>query len=416
MKRASIRIMKKTVSRAHRSPLGAASLLVTIMVGLLLIAIIASLSVISNRESRQASDVDLSNKAFSAAETGVQQAAAQLNANPNYHQEACNASAAAPTVAQPETSLDANTAITCSIVSSQTNNFATQLARDKTVQINLSGLSVGGMLVQWNDKTNDSTVPTPADFTSTCQIPPNFAQLNPSANGYPQNYTNCGTQANGWPFPAMLEMHFIWWSKSGPNGTGFTASDLSADSTANSLNSKDIVVVPYESNGTTERLDDTSVSPSTTNTPGSVGSGLLNGCSTNTPGSYRCSLGVVSSVSGSYQVTPLNLNNVIANASSQNIIVRVTARYAGTNLSFQFYPPSSNTPMTFTGPASTIDVTARVNDLYRRTISQKPVQTQIIDFLDNAMYSGGILCKNLKVNQSNNPVTGDNGKNASPCP
>jgi hypothetical protein len=59
---------------------------------------------------------------------------------------------------------------------------------------------------------------------------------------------------------------------------------------------------------------------------------------------------------------------------------------------------------------ATIDVTARSNNLYRRVIAQKPLAlTSSIDYLDNTIFSGKNICKDMKVDVGYGPAKYQNG-------
>jgi len=425
---------------------GAASLLVTIIMGFLLIAVVASLSVISNRESQQSSDVDLSAKAFSISESGIQKDAFQINSNPAYEQDSCNSAPGVNNPPQPETLVDPNSAITCSIVSPTSTQSEQSLNQDQTVQFNLTNAPVSAMLLQWGTTSPHGNQPPSSILNNgSCPIPSNFP-TNTAAPDNSAGLKSCiAATANGWKLPSILEMTFIWWPKnsaatctSGGTGTCFTAANLAADSNNGNtdLSMKTFMVVPYQNlTGTNERIDQAGNSgnltaqsgilypggdPGYANDSGTFG-GIVNACNpdftyTITSNIHNCAVGIVSSTGGTVSVSPLpfvdaiptqastgNLLEACATIQSCNIILRITARYASTQLVTEFF--NGSTPVSIQQPNTTIDVTARVNDLYRRTVAIKPVLPQMFDFAGNAIFSNGPICKTLTVDSGFNNIS-----------
>lgn len=179
-RRGSIRGMKG-MTRSSRTPQrrGGASLLTTVVLSVILLAIVGGLSALSVRELRQASDTDQSQRALNAAESGVQLAAKHVETatatNP-IEETTCNArNGGKPLPIDGAAGQDL--AVTCETITTQGAVVEAQLGKDASIQYDLrtakdgsSPATVAKVVLEWglpSDAGNSLTAYTGAGYPSS---------------------------------------------------------------------------------------------------------------------------------------------------------------------------------------------------------------------------------------------------------
>lgn len=352
----TISIMKNIFNRSNH-PRGATSLLIVVALSMTLIVIVVGLTAVSIRESRQSLNTDLSNRARAAGESTARDAAQLLNQYPDLYVPNCDGSGITGyKVTVAPGSAEANN-LTKPVLSSASDNSTSIVCRTIT-----SVATTQNQTVNKDESTQFFTyLPTGAPVTY-------FRLL--WGNGSTENQTITGTTfPSTWPgnVPSALELTFVYWPKSSPS--------IAADG----LPVKTVVILPRTSNA----------DPSAVNTyDPAVGCSGYNGSATYSSVRYSCEMKV--SLEG------MLLNSL--NPANYNIVLKVKSRYKGTPLQAQFYKSGSYADSDLVPTKSsiaTIDITAKVGDLYRRITAQKPVGGNSI--VEDVLYSNESVCKNMTV-------------------
>ena len=360
--------MKK---HSHLYPKGATSLLVVVALAMLLLVLVAGLTVLSIRESRQALNADLSNRALVAATATARDAAQLLNANPNLQVPSCDPTSSNPTdqvtgfVNNPNrltptdlekpvlsTATDNQTSIQCRTITSIAPTFTQEINKDQSTQFFTylpSNIPIQKMKLLWGNGTTDI------------------------------NSFRGSALPSIWPVltPAAMEVTIVYW----PKIAGQPAGTISAQPT-DGIPVRTVLLLP-NSNGTDPSPGNITISAV------SCGGGK-NGINQ----VYSCS-------------SDIDLGSIIGgrgtDAGNYNIVVKLKPRYAAiTPIQVQFFADpvsniSSNSPVAIQSSIATIDITAKVGNLYRRIQAQKPVGSN--SFIDDVLYSSANICKTLTVHQ-----------------
>jgi hypothetical protein len=352
----------------HKYPRGATSLLVVVGLAMLLLVIVTGLTVLSVRESRQALNTDLSNRALAAATATAQDAAQLLNANPNLQVPSCDPTSTAPqdkitgldnnpnhlTATDIETptlsnAADNQTSIQCRTITSVASTFTQQINKDKSTEFFTylpNNTPVSKLKLLWGDGTTD------VSSFATSPFPTVWPRLTPAA----------------------MEITLVFWPKvAGQPGT-------IAAPPADGLPVRTVVLLPTQTQTST-----TDPSPNSSTVSGVSCGGGKTGVLGN---AYSCS-------------SDISLGSILgngANAANYNIVVKLKSRYVdNTPVQVQFFNTASANPVDIQSSIATIDITAKVGDLYRRIQAQKPVGSN--SFIDDVLYSKAKICKNLVVKQ-----------------
>lgn len=367
-KSGSIRSMKRHIF-AYGNQRGGASLLTTVILAIVLLGIVGGLTTLSVRELRQASNVEQSNRALKAAEGYANTLASGITVGGTVPvRKACNADPSTPDVPGTDVTIDTNLVITCATVSAGLDDkIIGNIERDQSERINLTEAfdsdgnpaKVAKMTLEWGSTSQGDPIPSPP--------------LWPDG-------TSWGNA------PAAVELSYTWW----PAATQIVP--LAGD------DDYGLPLTRYLIN------------------PGgnvAVTSGTIQTACGSSPGSsYKC----WADDSGS--VKKIDLTSVTAASatpSSTNFSIKLTARYNNLPYQLRFYDASDKL-LKVRAPYATIDVTARSNNLYRRVIAKKELSyNSSISYLDNVLFSGTNICKDLLVGADNKPVNGGNGKNTATC-
>ena len=372
-----------TMKATLQSRPGGASLLTTVILAILLVGVIGSLSVLSINELRQAANTEQSARALTAAETHVTDLAETISSEAGSHERPyCNANPG-DSGPKPEIPVGDNSAVTCATVKSgDSEETIGVVERDQSYSVDLSKAyiksdttktpkPVTALSIEWANGDDSNSIPT--------ALPVSFSVLQPNKN---------------WLSPAAPELTFAWWDSAATNVTALTGG---------------------EDYGIAMRK--------AVFRPGNNGANVPNKCAvtdtaTDLHDGYACY-----TVSGS-NFGPFDLSAIaVPTDTVQNKVFKFTARYNGTHFRFKFY--NGATLLTVPQPYAIIDVTARSNNLYRRVIAQKPlVRTQLLGYLDNVIFSGKNICKDMQADFNHGvplyadgrPVSGpNNGKNSQVC-
>lgn len=359
-------------------------MLVVTGMALVFVAIITGLTALSVRQSQQARDTDLSNRALAAAESAAQDAAQRLRTNSSEEYKSCDPNdiakstfnntpggpteyknATKPTLS---TAQDNQTSIVCRTVTSSGTEIDGQINRDSDTQINLTIDTVQTIGLLWNN---------PGLGDSQQDLP---GAINP----YPPF-----SGASSYPYPAALELTLLYWPKN--LNTVFLQGDNNSG-----IRQKTVLFMPGRNN--IGYVPGSSPPVIINKSPSSV-------CAHSSPNmGYDCYVAIdIATVFGG------------ANPNTDNMALRIKPRYADTHFNARFFQnPSSNIFSTPTAQVknskAVIDVTAKVGDLYRRIKAELPIQN--LSWFDSVLYTNKGICKNLKVfdDHSANSDIGD-GKN-----
>lgn len=368
-KSGSIRSMKRRTF-AFGKQRGGASLLTTVILAIVLLGIVGGLTTLSVRELRQASNVEQSNRALKAAEGYVNTLASEITPGTAVQpRTACNADPNSNTPG-PEVVIDANLVITCATVSAGLDDkIVGNIDRDQSERINLTEAfdsngnpaKVAKMTFEWGSASQNGTIPA--------SIPP-----------WP-SLTSWGNA------PAAVELSYTWWP---------TAQ-------INPVTGGDDYGLPL-----TRYL----INPGGTVDAAQPPTKIRTACGASPDGGYRCWAGVAGTLD---KIDLPSVTAASATPSGTNFSIKLTARYNNLPYQLRFYDAVGNL-LKVRAPYATIDVTARSNNLYRRVIAKKELNYNTsISFLDNVLFSGTNICKDLLVGADNKPVNGGNAKNNDGC-
>lgn len=252
---------------------GVVALMTTIIVSLLLVVVTISGARIMSAELRQATDFDLSVKAYFAAESGVEDAIAEIRRNgvENSVSPGCEAF----NDSDANLSSDGVVAYTCQVVSLEQTALQSELKKEASVQIDLAGLDFNRLVVSWNQEGSSD----PAAWDGAA-IPPQF----PPGTTWSDQY------------PAVMEATFV----SYPQTSSFDSADITSQ----------VVILKPSSSG--------------------VQNNPINIQSASNPETVRCT---PSAVSGSYECQA----SLQLPPANRNYVVRLHARYSSTHYKIEAF-------------------------------------------------------------------------------
>jgi type II secretory pathway pseudopilin PulG len=360
---------------------GVTSLLFVLAVGIVLVVMIAGIAALTVREQRQASNVDLSNRALLAAESGVKAAVAKINTNSAYTKIGCAPGTDFSNI------LTSAEEITCIEVKSNFNpNYEGFAQRDRAVQI-FMGPAFADSAIQ-PSTLNPNVSPAFIDFKwHSATLDKNITR---NIEGITQpgfNYLgSLYPEANNYNNAASIEMSFVYWP-----------TNLNISSVSDSVKVATIFFVPGQADAGFSavggRTAVNNLCEGQTNFPGA--------------GNYKCTT-IKESGKGGFNVA----NALGINPNDYNFAIRIKPRYADTHFEFQAYN-SSNQNIAIKSAKAQIDVTAKVGNLYRRVKAEKNITPMALESItDSVLYAGtgpnqstpkGI-CKNNVISIENNVV------------
>jgi hypothetical protein len=352
----------KNTSQAQAKPQGATSLLLVIGMALVFIVMITGLTSLSIRQSRQASNTDLSNRALATAEASARDAALWIQANPGKQYPKCDGTEASAgltgvsslTAYVPTAESNNTTEIVCRTVTVSSKTPNGQIKKDESVQFFTYEqtptpiVGIDTMSFQWGKNS---------------AVLPSAFEPWPTLDKYTLDYSNA---------PAVVELSLYYWPK---NTTAISPIDgikvktvllYSTDATTNGF-----VKIANDNIG---RLD---------------GSTCIAAYSTG----YNCKVGIdLSAILGA--------GSTAVDAKLYNIVAKLKPRYKDTDYQASFCPsaPSQNSTNACSGNAvevrssrALIDVTAKVGSLYRRITAETEIGGS--SFFDDVLYSNSPIEK-----------------------
>ncbi|MCX6805809.1 MAG: hypothetical protein NT114_03925 [Patescibacteria group bacterium] len=350
----------KNTSQAHAKPQGATSLLLVIGMALVFIVMITGLTSLSIRQSRQASNTDLSNRALATAEASARDAALWIQANPGKQYPECNSTVLTTGITNvdslkayvPTADLNNTTEIVCRTVTVSSPTPSGQIKKDESVQLftyEPTGTGIDTMSFQWGKNSAVLADGFPAW---------------PTLTDYNTSYPNA---------PAVVELSLYYWQK----GVNISPIDgikvktvllLASPSTTGDGSPGDVIIA----NGNTGRLS------------GSTCTDALNSAG------YNCKVGI-------------NLTSILGvNATGYNIVAKLKPRYKDTDYQASFCAKGTTTPtsgdacnsaVAVRSSRALIDVTAKVGSLYRRIQAETEIGGS--SFFDDVLYSNSPIEKTL---------------------
>lgn len=327
---------------------GVVALITSIIVSLLLVVITGSGVAIMRAELRQASDFDLSTKAYFAAESGLEDAFDKIReelsaGNPVPVSDTCDTYAGY----NPNLSGDNTVAYTCQLVTENQTQLLGELNEEQSAQIDLAGTpeSFNRIKISWNqDGTSD-----PDGWESQPAIPAQFPP-GPDWSGV---------------YPAVMEISFI----SYPTGS-FAAGQI---------NEQTIVLKP-SSSGAQNNSYNIQTEPEKPE--------IVRCTPTNTDGQYEC-----------------GFEFLMPSSANRNYVIRLHARYGSTHYKVEAFNGGCGEACKVDIPGTQIivDVTGKAGDVFRR-IQAKGFLSQASP-LPFAILTDESICKVLEFTSATGTVT-----------
>jgi Tfp pilus assembly protein PilX len=349
----------KNTSQAQAKPQGATSLLLVIGMALVFIVMITGLTSLSIRQSRQASNTDLSNRALATAEASARDAALWIQANPGKQYPKCDGAEASSgltgvsslTAYVPTAESNNTTEIVCRTVTVSSTTPSGQIKKDESVQLftyEPSGAGIDTMSFQWGK--NSALLPS-GDI--------NF-QPWPTLDKYTTDYSNA---------PAVVELSLYYWPKNTP-----------AISPIDGIKVKTVLL--YSSGDFVKIANDN---------PGRLTGSI---CKNDSSTGYNCKVGIdLSAILGA--------GSTAVDAKLYNIVAKLKPRYKDTDYQASFCPKGTTTPtsanacdsgaVAVRSSRALIDVTAKVGSLYRRIQAETEIGGS--SFFDDVLYSNSPIEK-----------------------
>jgi hypothetical protein len=326
---------------------------------LVFIVMITGLTSLSIRQSRQASNTDLSNRALATAEASARDAALWIQANPGKQYPECSSTVASTGLTDvdslkaytPTNSPENTTEIVCRTVTVSSTTPSGQIKKDESVQLftyEPTGAAIDTMSFQWGK--NSALLPS-GDI--------NFKPW-PTLDKYTTDYPNA---------PAVVELSLYYWPK---NATAISPIDGIKVKTVLLYSSGDFVKIANDNPG---RLT------------GSI-------CKVDYSSGYNCKVGINLSAILGAGGTPVD-------AKEYNIVAKLKPRYKDTDYQASFCTllPGQNSTDACNPPGAVavrssralIDVTAKVGSLYRRITAETEIGGS--SFFDDVLYSNSPIEK-----------------------
>jgi hypothetical protein len=378
---------KMTAPRSNNQR-GIVALITVILASILFTLVVVAMVSIIGAQEHQASEADLSNRAYFASESGVEAgllkvktalnscSLAQINAStcPQLPEGAC--------ISEPPPIGASASDYTCLYLSHVNNVLTHYLDKDGApYQIDLSSIpNVKKIIISWHQPS-----PGSQDSSNYQLIPFGTAP----GNMFPAN--------GAWPYPALIEMQEILFDGGLAPTTPFNPSSTQE------LKILESAIAPTEGYaGTDFEVDHYgTTTPATTNAISPLDAKCVPAGTVSNSG-YACT-------------------EIITIQPPRNYlrILRLRARYTGANVSVEVVTTTSgNSSVPIPDSFEHIDVTAKSGDTTRRVTSEVAL-TQSTVSLDYALFSDTDICHDflLRDSRSGNAVFGGvNSANAGSCP
>lgn len=410
--------------KLRKSSRGAAAMLVTTTMALLFVTLVVALSWLSISEQRLAGDVDMNGRAIASAEAGIKDAFALLQSDPS-HRENCDT----PDAATKENWKKNN--IQCREIYDKPGPIRIFARQDQTRKSNVYSAN-------YTDKPDSDGDPTANAYKNTgvryatdfeiywCKVESHKACSTTNGTDYfPSYYSYIGNN-----YPPTLELEFVYWKndQGQPPVLGNGNVNLPAATSINASNYYRLAACAACAN---RAIDDPSVVNTKTvvlypkNNQPDI-SPLPSHHQTNGTFTTSCGYGVVMQTGGYWcKSNRVNLSQAVygdsdANAYQYRLIFSVTPRYQDSYIEARFYNKNikdtdfgtfkvDKTDNIVPVPASSIiiDVTAKAGNIYRRLTAYFAKSSDARANINNGLYSGVDICKNMGVS-SGNVVTESN--------
>ncbi|MCB9834641.1 pilus assembly PilX N-terminal domain-containing protein [Candidatus Nomurabacteria bacterium] len=375
---------------------GAAALLTTVIVGLLFVVVVAGLTALTSRESRRTSDIELSNRAFFAAEAGVNRASRILDQNPNFRKETCDqqdgldgtSESLQGVIDESDSTQEAGgtsyqVSLDCVIITDKAKQHLGRLPQDQAAQYKVIGSDsdLASIALEFNDPlAGDPYLSTAGqEGDNNC---PNINQVNVLPFETGDGDTNCLPEA--WIGPAGFAMNLIYWKK--PNGNlESRGMDLSQD-----VMSTETIIKPNSQRDVGTWGIDTNA-------------GDINTCvDVNEDGTHQSINGTPVDPSISFSCyMKFDLSGVVDLPQDQlkqyNFLLRVEPLYNSTHYRLRFLDNRDQEILTEASQVMIVS-TGQSGGVFRKAVALK--QGQLLpknNLFDQAMFSGTDVCKNILV-------------------
>jgi Tfp pilus assembly protein PilX len=347
---------------------GIVALVTVIFASILFSIVVVSMFAVISSEQHQASEADLANRAYFAAESGVEQALYEIK-NGTETENTCN------TDTTPNPS---QATYTCQKLTHVTSDLTHSLVHDQAAyQVNLTSVpNITKIVISWHQPSVDGlnyTLPTAAAILGGTFSEPGAGDT--------------------WNYPALLEVQSVVFKA---NAATFNVNDPSQ------FKLFETTLVPSSDGSGVMTEDDSAYcgDPTCGVTPSAPQAASCGPAGSNTPTGYACT-------------ETIN----VSNGSTFNRLLRLRARYRNTNFSVQVY---SNGALytNISDSYENIDVTAKSGDTYKRVKAQVQIQQNTVA-LDYALYSDTDICHDYLVRDSHNGAgggTGDSFDSIGSCP
>ncbi len=322
-----------------RNQKGVVALITTIIIGILLVIIATSMTTLMIFEQRQATDADQSNRAFYAAQAGVEDGVLKIRdalttGNPtlgSLQRASCPASGddnQKDLLASDDKNTNPPSVLgyTCQLITFNKNQLSGTAQLDESIQVDLSGLNFSRLQLNWGHDTSSNLNSPDDSFTA----------------------------ASAWTYPAVVEINVIAY----PTAAQFSYTNVTTTT---------FLLKPQLGGGS--GFD---ITTQATSSPVKI---LCQSFSAANP--YNCR----ASITG-------------FNTGANNYIVRMRPRYKTTLYQAQFLDSVGNV-VNIPDQYATIDVTARAGSTFRRIQAKMPIRSGVPSGLDYVLYSDTNICKDF---------------------
>jgi hypothetical protein len=340
--------------RSSQFEQGVVSLIASIIIGIMLIIITISGLVLMSAETRQATDFDQSVKAYFAAESGVEDALAEIKRRLDLGDNLATILAGGTDecdnfLGDPDLSGDTSVSYTCQIVEMDDNEINGVAQVEESFQVDLTGTTFNTLEVHWNQQGIDAS----------------------TLGGIPTSFPSNSPVNNWLDFPAVMELRIIAY----PSGS-FNAGQIESD-----------VVILKPHNSASPPAGTFNVNAPPTNP---AFKNIL--CTPAAPGSYNCSI----------RITGFDDSNF-------HYIARIKPKYYRGNTHYSIRAFQGGNPASIPNGQLAIDVTAKAGDAFRRVRVQIPVGQQPDSVLDYVILTDEDICKFFSVSQITNTASSETG-------
>ncbi len=344
---------------------GAIAMITVIFVAILLTVITTSFIRLAVNEQREATDDDLTTRAFYAAESGVQDALRAIENNQISGAPLANADECAPESGDGSLSVTLDTAYTCQTIKMVAPNYEADLAKDEQVFFKLDSGSnnIASFTVSWHkygdeaDGTNAILRGTADTWLPTTGV---WNEGTPPTNLHP-------------PYPAMLRLQIL------------------------EVPNSDITRQKIDNGNSVGFLNPTDSATS------SIGLAAVNGGVTNA----HCDVTGLSSGQYACKMTVKDLDD-----TNNSYYLRIGSLYRKAFVQVVAYTDDLATnPVSLHGAQAVIDVTGRAGDVFRR-IEERVNLANDSMWPPYAIESGESICKDFVITKDSNEFISINGSAA----